>query len=150
MLNMRVTARRIATFAVSLIGLLFLAGPGIAQTASIKDRLLGNWQLVSVTINDNQPYGKDPTGTLFADADGRFSVIVISAGNAANMAYFGTYMVDEADSTVTLHIDGGVNAGATGRTYKRAVVFNGAQLTVNTIVSATNKNAISLVFKRPG
>ena len=150
MLNMRVTARRIATFAVSLIGLLFLAAPGIVQTASIKDRLVGNWQLVSVTINDNQPYGKNPTGTLFADADGRFSVIVISAGTAANMAYFGTYMVDDADSTVTLHIDGGIDAGATGRTYKRAVVLNGGQLTVNTIITAADKSAISLVFRRPG
>jgi hypothetical protein len=148
---MKLTARHIATFAVaaSLIGLLLLAAPGIAQTASIKDRLVGNWQLVSVTINDNQPYGKNPTGTLFVDADGRFSVIVISAGTASNMAYFGTYLVDDADSTVTLHIDGGINANATGRTYKRAVAINGGQLTVNTIVSAANKNVISLVFRHP-
>ena len=59
-------------------------------------------------------------------------------------------MVDDADSTVTLHIDGGIDAGATGRTYKRAVVLNGGQLTVNTIITAADKSAISLVFRRPG
>ena len=97
--------------------------PSFAQATakSIKDQLVGHWQLVAVTINDAAPYGANPQGSMFFDANGNYSVVVLSGGKARNISYFGTYTVSDADSTVTLHIDGSNRANADGRNQKRLV-----------------------------
>jgi Lipocalin-like domain len=102
----------------------------LAQTKSLKDRLIGHWQLVSVSLGGNTPYGTSPQGSMLFDAGGHYSVIVITAGGARSISYFGTYTVNEADGTVTMHIDGSNRAQAVGRDQKRAVTFNGDDLVI--------------------
>src|SRR5579863_3922870 len=96
-------------FAIGLT-LVLVATATWAQTKSIKDQLVGHWQLVSVSVSGSAPYGANPKGALFLDADGHYSIIVISDGGARSIAYFGTYMVDEAAKTVTFHVEAGTKA----------------------------------------
>ena len=80
---------------------------------------------------------------MFLDAAGNYSVIVISAGNAKNISYFGTYTVNDADNTMTMHIDASSGINARGRDEKRTVTFNGDQMT-----QETPKGGIKITWKR--
>ena len=74
------------------LALASIASGALAQTPgkALKDQLVGHWRLVSVSVNGAAPYGLDPAGSMFLDAGGHYSVIVVTAGNARNIAYFGT------------------------------------------------------------
>ncbi len=139
--------RRIAAFVSSLLllTLVSIGAPSFAQAPakSVKDQLVGHWQLVSVAMNNTQPYGNSPKGSLFVDADGHFSTIVLSDGDAKSISYFGTYTVDEANSTMIIHIDGTTRGNATGHDQKRVVSFSGDDMTV-----ATPSGAVKLTWKR--
>jgi hypothetical protein len=128
---MKITARGIGACASLLLGLA-LASPAPAQSAakSLKDQIVGHWQLVSVTVDGGTPYGASPQGSMFLDATGHLSVIVISDGGARNIAYFGTYTLDDADKTMSIHVDGssGGNGNAGGRTFKRLVQLQDNEL----------------------
>ena len=78
----------------------------LAQGSSLKDQLVGQWQLVSIGINNAAPYGDSPTGSMLLDASGHYSIIVISNGGARNISYYGTYTVDEAGKTINFRIEG--------------------------------------------
>jgi hypothetical protein len=117
-----------------------------AQGASIKDQLVGQWQLVSVGINGTAPYGANPQGSMLLDSNGHYALIVISDGGARNISYYGTYTADDAAKTVTMHITGGTRANAAGRDQTRAVSFNGDQLIEST--PAGHRGSITLTWKR--
>jgi hypothetical protein len=149
---MTISPRGIAAFRLLLVTLLLaFAGAALAQPAkSLKEQLVGHWQLVSVSVNDSaEAYGDNPQGSLFADAAGHYSVIVLSTGGAQSISAFGTYTVDEADSSVTLHIDATNLTEAVGHDEKRFVALNGDVLT------ATNQRGggppiglVKMVWKR--
>ena len=68
---------------------------------------------------------------MFLDAGCHFSVIVISSGNARSLSYFGTYTVNDADKTMTLHMDGnagGLGISLAGHDEKRLISFSGDEL----------------------
>ena len=144
-------------------GLLLVLGLAVAPATHtlaqspaqpLKERLVGHWQLVSVTVNGAMPYGANPPGSMFIDAGGHFSVIVISAGEARSIAYFGTYAADDGDKTVTVHIDGstgGSGQSAAGRDFKRLVAFNGDELVVSSVAPAAAgvvPGGLNLTWKR--
>jgi len=146
---MKERARTVAT-AGSLLAILMAAtiGGTRAQAAgtSIKDQLVGYWKLVSVTINDSTPYGDNPQGSMLVDVNGHYSVIVVSDGGARNISYFGTYTVNDADKTVTMHIDGSTRARADGRDQKRLVTFNGDELIEDT--PPGRRGSIKMTWRR--
>jgi hypothetical protein len=123
---------RSAVACVSALALALIAATAFAQTPakSLKDQLIGHWQLVTATINDTSPFGATPQGSMFLDASGHYSTIVITGGNERNIAYFGTYTVNEADSSVTMHVEASSRAGTAGRDQKRFIAFNGDELVV--------------------
>jgi hypothetical protein len=130
--------------------LVFLATIGWATasfaqtpTTSIKTKLIGNWELVSVLLNQTAPYGENPRGTMTFDANGHFSVIVLSGGRARNISYYGTYTVNDSDSSMTIHIDGSSLPHENGRDLKRKLAFNGDEL----VVESPNGN-VQLTWKR--
>jgi len=55
---------------------------------------------------------------------------VIDAGNVPSASYFGTYTVNDADKSMTMHIDAGSGAHASGSDEKRAITLNGDELIV--------------------
>lgn len=130
---------------LALLAYAAFAAASFAQTpeSSVKSQLVGTWQLVSVTLDHTEPYGDDPHGFMSLDTSGRFSVIVLSAGQAKNIAYYGTYAVNDADSSMTIHIDGSTLSHENGKSLKRDLVLNGDQL----VVQSPNGN-IRLTWKR--
>jgi hypothetical protein len=118
----------------------------LAQGSPLKDQLVGQWQLVSIGINNAAPYGDSPTGSMLLDAAGHYSIIVVSNGGARNISYYGTYTVDEANKSMTMHITGGTRANAAGRDQTRQVTVDGDQLIEQT--PAGRKSSIKMTWKR--
>ncbi len=86
-----------------------------------------------MSLGGTTPYGDSPKGSMFIDAGGNYSVIVISDGKAKDISYFGTYTVDDANKMLTLHIDASSQSRADGRDLKRAISFNGDELVRGTV-----------------
>jgi hypothetical protein len=149
---MKIAARGVAARMSSLVILAVasIVATAFAQTPgkSIKDQLVGHWQLVAADLGGTEPYGASPQGSMFLDADGHYSVIVLSGGEAKNVAYFGTYAINDADSSMTFHIDGSTNATADGRDMKRLVTLSGDELITDTPPSAGRRGTVKLTWKR--
>lgn len=147
-----VRSRRLRLLVVLGLWLVWLASPAVAQssTKSLKEQLVGHWQLVSVTVNGTKPFGDNPQGSMFLDAAGHMSVIVISGGNARSLSYFGTYSVDEANKMMMMHVvaSGGGSANASGRDFKRLIALSGDELTVTNEAPAGGPGPIKLVWKQ--
>jgi hypothetical protein len=117
-----------------------------------KDQLVGSWTLVAMTVGDGaetvEPFGPAPRGAMFMDAS-RFSIIITRAAlpslvagtrehgtpaeNRAivqgSIAYFGTYVFDEASSMLTAHIDGSTFPNFIGQDQQRLIRIEGNELT---------------------
>lgn len=116
---------RIVFAALALVS----GGAALAQTTSLKDRIVGTWDFVvaEVTAPDGKksyPFGETPKGILIFTADGRFAQIHVASdvpkiasnnrltGTAEeyqaimrrSLSLFGTYTIDEAGKTVTFKI----------------------------------------------
>ncbi len=150
---MKISARGV-TVSVSLFvtfAMMFCATLSSAQEKSLKGALVGHWQLVSVSVNGRTPYGADPHGSMFLDAAGHFSVIVVSDGNARSLSYFGTYTINDADKSMVLHIEdsaGGGTPNATGRELKRLLTLSGDELTVQNVLATGDPGAAKVTWKR--
>ncbi len=131
-----------------LVAALLFAGAVAAQTPTLASRLVGHWSLVSVAIGDQRPYGADPKGSMFFDAAGHYSVIVVGVGGAGAIAYFGEYTVDEAASGLSLHVDASNRAGAAGRDEKRLAQLDGDALTLRSDRASRGLGGVTLVWKR--
>jgi hypothetical protein len=111
-------------------GLAALPGPSIAQPKSTKDMLVGAWPLLLVdgvkSDGTHVPqFGPNPDGVLMFSPTGRYSVQFERANlpkikandrekatadeskaiTAGTLAHFGTYTVNDADKTFSMHID---------------------------------------------
>jgi hypothetical protein len=148
---MKITARGLGACLPLLLGLaLMLPVPAQSAAESLKQQVVGHWQLVSVTANSGTPYGAAPQGSMFLDAGGHLSVIVISDGGARNISYFGTYSVDDADKSMSIHIDGssGGNGNANGRTLKRFVQVLGTELVMANQTPTGGPGSVKLTWKQ--
>jgi Lipocalin-like domain len=139
-------SRRLRAIIVSAFIAAIPVAAALAQGSSLKDQLVGQWQLVSVGINNTAPYGDNPTGSMLLDAAGHYSIIVVSNGGARNISYYGTYTVDEANKSMTMHITGGTRANAAGRDQTRQVTVDGDQLIEQTLPG--RKSSIKMTWKR--
>jgi hypothetical protein len=150
---MRIAARG-GTVSLSLLTILvmvFSVTLSLAQEKSLKEAVVGHWQLVSVSVNGRTPYGDNPNGSMFLDAAGHFSVIVVSEGNARSLAYFGTYTISDADKTMMVHIEdsaGGGTPNAAGRDLKRLVILNGDELSVQNLLATGEPGGVKVTWKR--
>ena len=114
--------------------------------ASLKDQLVGTWLLVSAenTGKDGSktlPFGPNPKGTAVLDRSGRFVVLNINPGlpkiasnnratatpeeNKAivsqSLGLMGTYTVNEADKSMTWHVEASTFANWAGQDLKRPI-----------------------------
>jgi hypothetical protein len=131
-----------------LVAALLVAGAAPAQSPTLASRLVGHWSLVSVAIGDQNPYGTNPQGSMFFDAAGHYSMVVVGAGGVGTIAYFGEYKVDEAAGVLTLHVDAGSRAAAAGRDEKRLVQLDGDALTLRNDHVSHSLGGVTLVWKR--
>jgi len=116
--------------AMTALGFALLPGSAVGQQKSLKDQLVGAWNLTAQerTAADGtktQVYGANPKGIAYYGADGRFFVLFthselpkVAAGDRAKataeeakalvagaIGYSGTYTVDEAAKTINLRIE---------------------------------------------
>jgi hypothetical protein len=134
----------------AMVALAFVAASpvaaALAQSNSLKDQLVGQWQLVSISINNSVPYGDNPIGSMLLDAAGHYSIIVVSNGGARNISYYGIYTVDEPNKSVTMHISGSTRSNANGRDQTRQVTVDGDQLVEQTMPG--RRGSIKMTWKR--
>jgi hypothetical protein len=106
----------------------FHSGRAIGQSGVSQDRLVGTWAYESVVVERTigtrvAPFGPDPKGFITLSADGRYSLQLIRpdipkitskdrlSGTAEEnqavgvVSQFGTYSVNEAEGTLTLHVE---------------------------------------------
>jgi hypothetical protein len=148
---MKISARGLVSGAPLLLGLVLMSS-ALAQSAatSLKQQLVGHWQLVSVALGDGTPYGAAPQGSMFLDAEGHLSVIVISDGGARSISYFGTYTVDDAAKSMTIHVDGssGGSGNTSGRSFKRLLQLQGNELVMTNKAPANAPGVIKQTWKQ--
>jgi Lipocalin-like domain len=115
---------------ITALGLSLLPGNAIAQQKSLKEQLTGAWMIVLCETvypdGTKRPLvlGNNPLGQFIFTDNGRFSFQVAAeipkfmsgdetkttpeenkAVVEGSIAYFGTYMVTDADKTIALHIE---------------------------------------------
>ena len=126
-------------------GLVLFAGSAVGQQKALKDQLVGTWTYVSSTstradgIKAERPNLK---GMVIYTSDGHFSFINVSgdlpklAANdrarataeearavvAGSIAYYGTYLVDEANKTVTARVEGSTFANLIGGPEQKRII----------------------------
>ena len=144
-INVRVLAAR-----ASFVAMLALPASGFAQTPAkpLAQELVGHWRLVSVDIGGAHPLGASPQGSMFFDAGGDYSIIVIGVGASNGLSYFGTYKTDDSASAVTMHIEAGSRPDAAGRDEVRLVSLAGDTLTMKNQTPRHGPSAITLTWKR--
>ena len=127
---------------------------------SLTEELLGTWTLVSheSVLPDGSKfprYGANPKGVAFFDAGGHFILTAMRSDRAkyasghpaqgtaeenkataqGTMTYFGTYSVNEADSTIAIHIEASSFPNWNGADQKRIVTITGDQLKLSAPVA---------------
>jgi hypothetical protein len=132
--------------AMTALGLVVLSTGVVAQQTSLKDQLVGTWALVSSDQvrpdgSKLKQFGANPTGINVFEANGRFFVLIASADDskiASNnpnkknseeggrlipeaMAYYGTYLVNEAEKVVMLHLEASTFPNLVGTDQRRII-----------------------------
>jgi hypothetical protein len=146
----------------------------IAQPARLKDAIIGSWVLVSArgTRADGAvmtPYGPRAGGTMWFDQKGRFGIILINpdtpkfasgdrdkptpveavAAATGSAALFGSYTVDGAKRTVTLHVEASSYPNDNGSDQTRVVKSIGETELVLVIPASSNGGAgVELALRR--
>ncbi len=151
-----------------------IASHGIAQqqAESVKQQLVGTWLLVSdvATRPDGtpfEPFGDNPKGILMFDSAGHFSIQYsgdarrkVASNNRlkgtpeedkanakGTQAYYGTYSVDAAASTLTFHVERNSYPNWDNIDLKRTITFAGDELTTTIPSISTGGTAVN-VWKR--
>jgi Lipocalin-like domain len=113
------------------VAIAFLPVAAIAQPKSIKEQLIGAWTLVAVdgvkADGTHTPiFGPNPNGSLIFTTNGRFSAQLMRSNRTpfasknrdtgtaeenktmaqGTLSEFGTYGVNEADKSFSMHIEG--------------------------------------------
>ena len=149
------------------------AAIGTACAEPAKD-LVGTWLIQSVTFEQGdkktEPYGANPRGTQMFDSNGRFAVVLARAdlpkvaSNSRETAtaeesqkiahgsigYFGSYTVNNADSSMTLQIEGATFPNWVGTTQKRLFTISGDTMTLTNPTTSAGSGVAKVVLKRAG
>lgn len=152
----RRTTLKLTALAFLWLGVTLPAGNAVGQQtgSALKDQLVGTWMLVSASFerqdgSQADSFGPHPIGILMFDGQGRFSLQEMRAdlpkfasnnrqeGTAdenkaivqGSNCYFGTYTLDEAAKTLTMHLEGSSFANWAGTDLKRPFTLTGDELT---------------------
>jgi hypothetical protein len=117
-----------------------------APPKPMKEAIIGSWSLlIDDAVKEDGThvpnFGPNPEGLAVFGADGRFSIMVMRSGRAkfasnnrstgtadenkatvtGSNAFFGTYVVNEADKSLTLRVEGSTYPNLEGTTQKRTI-----------------------------
>jgi hypothetical protein len=171
----KVTGRRLILTVMATLSLMVAITPNaIAQPARLKDAIVGSWVLVSLRVTRPDgavvtPYGPHPAGTMSFSQSGRFAIVLINpdipkyASNdrskptpaeamaiaVGSNALLGSYAVDGAARTITLHVEASSYPNEDGTDQVRVVKSIGDTEMVLAIPASPNGGAAAeLVLKR--
>ena len=143
----------------------------LGQQQPLKEQLVGTWTLLSWEQKKGngtkvERYGTAPKGIAFFDAGGRYIITVMRSDRAkyasnalwqgtpeenketadGTITYFGTYSISDADSSITVHVEGSSFPNWNGTDQKRYVAIAGDQLTL--IVRLPAGDMVNVIWKR--
>lgn len=150
---------------------LSLAAPA-ANADTLKAKVVGSWSAVSQYVDQNgnrlEPFGPDPKGMVIYDATGHFMLVLqrstlpkFQSNNRlagtpdenkaivqGSIAYFGTYVIDEAHQAIKLHFEGSTYPNWDGDNQTRLIEVSGDELKMISPVSAVGGGTVHLVLRR--
>lgn len=166
--------KRFGTLASSATTLLLLAFPSAhvrAEQQMLREQLIGTWTYVSVDIvrsdgSRNPLFGPNPSGLAMFDSNGRYLLMTARsdqpkfASNNRNggtaeenkavvqgsIAHFGNYSLNEADMTITFHIETSTFPNWNGVEQKRPFTLTANELKWTT--AASSGGTAEVVLKR--
>lgn len=149
----RLSLLALTTMALLFLGVALTPGDVVGQEKTLKEQLVGTWTYVSVdTVNPDGSrvpmYGPNPQGLASFDSNGHYILLTARTGQpkfASNnrmegtseeykavvqgmIAHFGRYTVNEADKTITFHIEISTFPNWNGIEQKRPVTVKGDEL----------------------
>ena len=157
---------RLGTLSLTAMALLFLGitlppGDAVGQEKTLKDQLVGTWTYVSVdTVRPDGSrtpmFGPNPQGLAIFDSNGRYILMTARSGQSkfasnnraegtpeeykavvqGSIAHFGRYTVNEADKTITFHIETSTFPNWNGAEQKRPFTLTGDELKWTTAASS--------------
>jgi len=142
------------TISYGILALVLAAVCGVSQTRSAeetglsrpdRERLIGTWRLASIEGPDGKLLTTGvPTGMLIYTRDGHMSVQLMQPESGAALtndyflngyeASFGSYDLDEANHTITHHVQGSITHLLVGKDLPRGYHFNDDR---NLIITST-------------
>lgn len=167
---------RLSTLTLTVMALVFLgvtlpSGDAVAQQKTLKEQVVGTWTYASVDIvstnGSRAPlYGPSPQGVASFDSNGHYILLTARSGlpkfasnnrnegtpeeNKAvvqgSIAHFGTYTVNDADKTITFHIETSTFPNWNGTDQKRPFTVTGDELKWTT--PASSGGSAEVVLKR--
>lgn len=165
-------SRRIMSVVVTVLGVAVLASDAFSQQKSLKEQLIGAWDLVSIDSvradgSRLTAFGDNPDGIAFFDGTGHYIITVMRSdrakyavndrthGNADEnkataqgvFTYFGTYTVSEPEHTISIHVVGSSFPNWNGTDQKRTFGISGDDLKLTNPVASTG-GTTEVVWKR--
>jgi hypothetical protein len=151
----------VVSSAIVVFGATVLSGSSVAQQPqTLKQQIQGAWNLVSCEAK--APFCVNPSGSVSLNGNGRYTIVLAAKGRPkvtntnpgrANVtpedyksiaqgvvANFGTWSVNEADKTLSLHIEGALfpNAeGTEGKSTIASVTSDEMKISGGPLVNAT-------------
>jgi len=89
---------------ISLLGGTVLSSNATAQERTLRQQLIGPWDLISCS-NKQNPICSNPSGSVVYTVSGRYMVMLTEKGKPIELANFGTWSVDEATKTLSYHVE---------------------------------------------
>jgi len=167
---------RCSTLTSTTMALLFsavalYASDATGQPKTLKEQIVGTWTYVSVdTVHPDGSrvplFGANPQGQAIFDSNGRYMLLTARSDQpefASNnrmegtpeenravvqgsIAHFGRYSVNEADKTITFHIETSTFPNWNGIEQKRPIILTGDELKWRT--AASSGGIAEVVLKR--
>ena len=161
----------LTTMAMLFLGVALPSGEAVGQEKTLKEQLVGTWTYVSVdTVRPDGSrtpmFGPNPQGLASFDSKGRYILLTSRSDQpkfASNnrtegtpeeykavvqgtIAHFGRYTVNEADKTITFHIETSTFPNWNGVEQKRPFTLTGDELRWTT--AASSGGSAEVVLKR--
>jgi hypothetical protein len=160
------------TTTLLLVAVAPLSAGAIAQQRTLRDQLIGAWTYVSVDAvrpdgTRTPMFGPHPQGIAIFDARGRYALINTRSGLSkfasknrmegspeeykavvqGSIAHFGSYTVNDADKTITFHIEASTFPNWNGVEQRRPFTLTGDELRWTTPAASVGGSG-EIVLKR--
>jgi hypothetical protein len=162
-----------AAVAVVCFGLALPTSNSVAQQKPLKEQIVGSWAFVSAdTVRPDgskvPTFGPNPSGLLIFGSDGRYVSLVVRAdvpkfasnsrtagtpdeNKAAvqgSIAHFGRYTINEAEHTLTMHIERSSYPNWSGAEQGRPFTLVGDELKYTVPTGSAAQGRGEVVLKR--